>query len=162
MLAALAAGLAVCTPLLAQSTPAGGGVAQHTPPPPRAGAQPGPAVTIPVPVLLLVPLEFRDDPNMGNGCWVRLFNGTNFKGKDELTVVGPVELRSLKMPSGINWKRKADSLIAGPKATVTVYENEFFKDKTVTYQPGQKVENLRKDLGILHAIDSLKIACASK
>jgi hypothetical protein len=125
-------------------------------------ASKGTAVTIPLPVIIMVPLEFRADPNLANGCWVRLFNGENFKGDDELTIVGPINLQTLKMPSGINWKRKAESLIAGPKATVTVYENEFFRDKTITFNPGQKVDNLRKSLGILHAIDSLKVACPAK
>ncbi len=119
-------------------------------------------VTVPVPLIVLVPLEFRADPNFAQGCWVRLYNGMNFKGNDELTIVGPTDMQTMKTPSGVNWKRKAESLEVGPKATVTVYENEFFKDKTVTYQPGQKVDNLRKSLGIFHAIDSLKVACTPK
>lgn len=115
--------------------------------------------TIEVPVVVLVPVQVRTDPNFANGCWVRLFDGTNYKGNDELTIAGPIDMQSLKTPSGINWKRKADSLIVGPKATVQVYENEFFKDKNLTFKPGQQVPSLRKELGFLHSIDSLKVAC---
>jgi hypothetical protein len=117
-------------------------------------------VTVAVPMVVLVPIEVRSDPNLANGCWVRLSDGTNFKGKDELTIAGPMEMQTLQTPSGINWRRKADSLLVGPKATVQIYENSMFKDKTKTFQPGQQVPSLRKELGFLHSIDSLKITCA--
>jgi hypothetical protein len=141
-----------------------GSAANSTPAPAAQAGNAGTetVATIQVPLIMLVPLEFRADPNLAKGCWVRLYNDKNFKGSDELTIVGPIDLGTLKMPSGVNWKRRAESLIAGPNATVTVYENELFKDKTVTYSPGQKVDNLRKSLGIFHAIDSLKVACPAK
>jgi hypothetical protein len=115
--------------------------------------------TIEVPVVVLVPVQVRADPNFANGCWVRLFDGPDFKGKDELTIAGPIDMQTLKTPSGINWKRKADSLTVGPKASVQVFENEFFRDKTLTLKPGQQVPSLRKELGFLHSIDSLKVNC---
>jgi hypothetical protein len=117
--------------------------------------------TIMVPMVVLMPFQFHTDQNLANGCWVRMFDSTNFKGKDEITIAGPIEMQSLKTPSGINWRRKADSLVVGPKATVSVYEDELFKDKNLTFKPGQQVPSLRKELGFMHSIDSLKISCTS-
>ena len=51
--------------------------------------------------------------------------------------------------------------MVGPKATVQVYENELFKDKNLTFKPGQQVPSLRKELGFLHSIDSLKVTCST-
>lgn len=116
-------------------------------------------VTIDVPVVMLVPMQFREDPNLAKGCWVRLYSDENLKGNDELTVVGPMQLKSLKMPDGINWKRKAESLIVGPKARVTIFESELFKKKEATFQPGQQVPNLRKGFGFLNSMESIKVEC---
>lgn len=118
-------------------------------------------VTVEVPVVVLVPMKVRTDPNLVNGCWVRLFDGTNFKGKDELTIAGPIQMQSLTMPSGVKWSRRADSLVVGPKATVQVYGGALFKNKNLTFKADQKVPSLRKELGFLHSIDSLKITCSS-
>jgi hypothetical protein len=118
-------------------------------------------VTVEVPVVVLVPMQVRTNPNLVGGCWVRLFDGTNFKGRDELTIAGPIQMQSLTMPSGIKWSRRADSLIVGPKATVQVYGGALFKDKNLTFKADEKVPSLRKELGFLHSIDSLKITCAS-
>lgn len=124
-----------------------------------SGAPPAVA-TIEVPVVVLVPVQVRANPNFANGCWVHMFDGTNYKGNDELTIAGPIDMQTLKTPSGVNWSRRADSLIVGPKATVQVYENEFFRDKNLTFKPGQQVPSLRKELGFLHSIDSLKVTCS--
>jgi hypothetical protein len=119
----------------------------------------GNGTTVMMPMVVLMPMQIQSDQNLANGCWVRLFNGTNFKGNDELTIAGPMDMQSLDTGSGILWGRKADSLEVGPKASVTVFENKLFRDKTLTFSPGQQVPNLRKDLGFLHSIDSLKVAC---
>lgn len=116
-------------------------------------------MTIDVPVVMLVPMQFREDPNLAKGCWVRLYNDENLKGNDELTVVGPMQLKSLKMPGGVNWKHKAESLIVGPKARVTIYESELFKKKEAAFQPGQQVPNLRKGFGFLNSMESIKVEC---
>lgn len=116
-------------------------------------------VTVDVPVIMLVPMQFREDPNLAKGCWVRLYSDENFKGNDELTVVGPMQLKSLKLPSDVNWKRKAESLVVGPKARVTIYESELFKKKEASFQPGQQVPNLRKGFGFLNSMESIKVEC---
>jgi hypothetical protein len=116
------------------------------------------AMVTTVPKVVLVPLGGQD-PNLANGCWVRLFDGPNFKGKDELTIAGPMDLQSLKTPSGVNWQRKAESLTVGPKARVTVFENEMFKNKNLSFDANQKVADLSKEVGITHPIDSIKVAC---
>lgn len=119
------------------------------------------AVTVDVPVVMLVPMQLREDPNLAKGCWVRLYSDENLKGNDELTVVGPMQLKSLKLPGDINWKRKAESLVVGPKARVTIYENELFKKKEAVFQPGQQVPNLKKGFGFLNSMESIKVDCNS-
>jgi len=112
--------------------------------------------------IIVVSKELRDELVKRTGCWVRMYNRTLFEGNNEVTIVGPMNLDSMRMPGGLVWKRKAESLIAGPQATVIVYENESFKGASKTFAPGQKVENLRRSMRIQHSIDSLKISCPEK
>lgn len=111
------------------------------------------------PMIILAPTELRADPNFQKGCWVRLFDGVNYRGKDELTIAGPLEMTALHTPRGYNWKQRTESLMVGPSATVTVYEHEQFRNKTATFEPGQQVPDLRKAPGFTQSIDSLKVTC---
>jgi hypothetical protein len=115
-------------------------------------------MAVTVPTIVLVPYS-AENPNLADGCWTRLFDGTDLKGKDMLTIAGPMDLQSLKTPSGINWSKRAESLVVGPKAKVTVFENEMFKNKQLTFQANQKVPSLRKELGFMNSIDSIKVSC---
>jgi hypothetical protein len=55
----------------------------------------------------------------------------------------------------------ASNLVVGPNARMTVYANEQFQGKSQTLNPGQRVNNLRKELGLAQSIDSLRINCQS-
>jgi hypothetical protein len=107
--------------------------------------------------LVLLPSDQATD-TLGNGCWVRFYDDKNFKG-DELTVVGPVELANMKFHHRFTWGGP-DSLIAGPKAKVLIYDSEAFKDRSGTINPGEQVANLGdKTRGLFEDIQSAKIAC---
>lgn len=127
-----------------------------------SGAVVNPNLATPVvpPLIIIAPTEVRTDPTLAKGCWVRLYPEPNFQGMDDLTIAGPISLPSLHTPVGIDWKHKTESLLVGPKATVTVYENQSYRDKAATLQPGTKEAQLRKNLKFTMSIDSLKISCA--
>ena len=125
-------------------------------------ADASPAAPVISPQVILAPTEVRADPMLAKGCWVRLFPQPEFKGQDELTVAGPMELPSLRAPAGnVYWKQKAESLIAGPKATVTVFEHKSYGGPSATLKPGAQEAQLRKTMKLPQSIDSLKISCDS-
>jgi len=126
-----------------------------------ATANPNLATPVIPPLIIIAPTEVRTDPTLAKGCWVRLFPEPGFKGADDLTVAGPIELPSLRTPAGTDWKHKTESLLVGPKATVTVYENRSYSDKRATLQPGTREAHLRKNLKFTQSIDSLKIKCGA-
>lgn len=112
------------------------------------------------PQIILAPTEVRTDPTLAKGCWIRLFPEPGYKGADDLTIAGPLDLQSLHTPlGGVFWKKKAESMIAGPKATITVYENASYRGASATIQPGTRETRLREGLKLMHSIDSLKIRC---
>jgi len=120
--------------------------------------------TVPVapavaPLIMLDPTEIRSKPTLARGCWVWMFPDTNYRGNDDIAIAGPADVKSLHTPLGLDWHQKAESLIVGPKAGLTVYEVEGFRGKERTFPPGFKVQQLRKDLGFIQSIDSLKLSC---
>jgi hypothetical protein len=123
-------------------------------------ASKGPAAdNRPAPVIMMVPVEVSA-PAMQNGCWAQLYDERNFKG-DMLTIVGPTQLVSTDNAAGRQLKRNIDSLVTGPRATLTVYEHSLFKDKAVTFGPNSKEPGLIKKLGFAGRIESLKLDCAT-
>jgi hypothetical protein len=113
----------------------------------------------PVPVIMMVPVEISA-PALKNGCWAQLYDERNFKG-DVFTVVGPMQLVSTDNSAGRQLKKNIDSLVLGPRATLTVYEHSMFKDKAVTFGPNSKEGGLIKKLGFTGRIESLKLDCAA-
>ena len=134
---------------LAQAKPAGAA--------PSSNAVPvTPAVA---PLVLLDPTELRSKPTLARGCWVWMFPDTDYKGSDNIAIAGPVEVKSLHTPVGLDWHSKAESLIVGPKASLTVYEVQGFRGQERTFPPNFKVGKLRQDLGFIQSIDALKLSC---
>ena len=126
---------------------------------PDTKGQPAKAENQPAPVVLLVPIEVSD-PAMKAGCWAQLYNERNFKG-DMFTIVGPMQIDATDKGSAKEIHRNLDSLVTGPKATLTVYEHKLFKDKSVQFAPNTKEPGLVKKLGFTDRIESLKLDCAS-
>jgi hypothetical protein len=110
-------------------------------------------------VLMLVPSAVAaKDKSMKGGCWARVYSGTNYSG-DTLTLTGPLSLADMTGPYGLNWDDKVDSIELGPKASLTVFDNEQFKDQVAQFKPGQKVPNITKALGFFDEFASIRLNC---
>ncbi len=78
------------------------------------------------------------------GCWVDLYQQAPYKGK-HIRLKGPVKLKNLLKVKGENWDKKIESIVVGPTATLTVFENKNFK---LTYSEMINHPVLMKSLGI--------------
>ncbi len=112
----------------------------------------------PVQMIMLVPIEVSD-PAMKAGCWAQFFDERNFKG-DVFTMVGPAELQTTDKGAGRQFRRKLDSLMTGPKASLTIFERQMFKDKSVAFPANSKEPGLNRKLGFTGRIESVKLDCA--
>lgn len=125
-----------------------------------AKSQKGGAGKAPEMVFMLVPIAVAaKDNSMKSGCWARIYSGPNYTG-DTLTLTGPVSLADMSGPFGLNWDDKVDSLEMGPKATLTVFDNEGFRDQVGLFKPGQKVADISKRLGFFDEFASVRLSCA--
>lgn len=113
----------------------------------------------PAPVVLLVPIEVSNRA-LDAGCWAQFYDERDFKG-DMLTLVGPASMDSIDKGTGKQLKRNIDSLVTGPKATLTIYQHQMFKDKSVAFPANSKEAGLIKKLGFGGNIQSLQLQCAN-
>ena len=113
-------------------------------------------------------------------CWVDLFNGADFKGRQE-RIYGPVELANLKSVRGFDWNDVIESIAAGPGAEVTLYRREDFsvpetppnhvpeleawgfeegnyRNGVLTLSPGQRIHHLG-EYQLHQQVSSLKLVC---
>ncbi len=112
------------------------------------------------PVVVLFPLDvITVDSAMNKGCWARIYDRENYNG-DSLTVVGPTSIADMTGPFGLNWDDRVNSIQVGPKTTVTVYDNENFRDQVARFKPGQKVSDLSKRLGFFDEFASIRLDCS--
>lgn len=79
-----------------------------------------------------------------SGCWAEFYEDAQFKGKS-FRLQGPAYKRNLVNENGENWDKRIESILIGPKATVTVYENKNLK---LTLKEMAKHPVLMKSLGI--------------
>ncbi len=77
-------------------------------------------------------------------CWADFYEYAQFIG-DHFRIQGPKELPNLRNVNGENWESRIDSIIVGPKARVTIYENINYK---LTLTEMAKYPVLMKSLGI--------------
>lgn len=108
-------------------------------------------------IFMLVPIEISS-PAMQAGCWAQLYDERSFKG-DTFTMAGPIVIASTDKASGRQLRRNIDSLVIGPKATLTVFEHRMFKDRAVSFGPNSKEPGLIKKLGFSGRIESMKLDC---
>ncbi len=109
-------------------------------------------------VLVVLPMAQAGDDRLGDGCWVRFYDHRNFAGSN-LTLVGPVDMPNMTVPGAV-W-RDWDSAMIGPKARVTTYDNEGFRDRTASLAPGQQIPDLHdKKLGWFDEIHSARVTCS--
>ena len=79
-----------------------------------------------------------------DGCWADFYEKSQFKGQ-HFKLKGPAQKKNLVKVEGKNWDKRIESILIGPKATVTVFENKNFK-LTLTEMANHPV--LMKSLGI--------------
>ncbi|MGE5450690.1 MAG: hypothetical protein ACM3VZ_02445 [Acidobacteriota bacterium] len=109
-------------------------------------------------VTLIMPVQISRQA-LSSGCWIQLFDQVGFKGR-ALTVLGPSEFKALAKAIGMQSKQsEPDSVVVGPKATVTLYEGQNFQGKSGQFQAGIREPELHKKLGFAGRIESMKIDC---
>lgn len=133
---------------------ASGGASQSK----KQGASGGGSASPKAPLIVLVPLTVAAAPDFSNGCWARLYDSTNFEG-NQLSLVGPVDMPNMRTAFGTDWSGQFDSIAVGPKARLTVYDNENYGQKAATFKPSQKVADLDEKMGTFENISSVKVAC---
>lgn len=77
-------------------------------------------------------------------CWVEFFENSQYSGK-HFRLDGPIQLGNLRSVDGDNWESRIDSIKVGPKAQVTVFENNNFQ---LTLKAMEKYPELLRSLGL--------------
>ena len=131
----------------------------------KAGEQPPPQVVAappPLPTLLLIaPTELRAEPVIPPGCWAKFFDEPDFRGRDSLTVAGPVMLPDIHSPAGgVYWPHRVASILVGPRARVTAFSARNFQNPLPTLNPGSEQTRLEGALSSAMSIASLKLECS--
>jgi Ni/Co efflux regulator RcnB len=118
----------------------------------------------PTPMLMvLVPVAqpTTTQAAMRDGCWAKLYTNEKYGG-DALTLIGPVDMPTMAGPFGVNWSNQIESVQTGPRTTLTIYDEERYRDRAATIRPGQEVPDLEDEkLGFFEDFRSMKISCAS-
>jgi hypothetical protein len=128
--------------------------AQAAAPARAAPASPPPAPTVASPARLIIVPNARAAESSGDGCWARL-SGTSQAPADGVTIVGPIDLPTLRGPFGLEWDDRIGNVQAGPRATVSLFEDESYEDLTTTVAPGRSLASTGGEF------ESLRIACSA-
>ena len=115
--------------------------------------------TKPAPVVVNVPVEIND-PALASGCWAQIYTERNFRG-EMATVAGPAMLETADNFAARKLKRSIDSVVVGPKGTLTMYKTSMFRDRAVVFGPNTRQGGVIAELGIGGAIESMKLECSS-
>jgi len=96
---------------------------------------------------------------MRAGCWASFYDERSFNG-DSLTLIGPVELKSLDKGSATQLKRDIKSIVTGPRATLVVYEKQLLSARSVGFHPNTREPGLTEKLGFGGRIESMQMTCS--
>jgi Beta/Gamma crystallin len=145
--AALACGTACCA-----SQAQGGG--QASAPGASSGkANPGPHSLVVIPAAMSMSMDFA------KGCWVRLYDGKNYRGH-ELMLVGPLQLAGMDATSP--WWRRWNSAIVGPNASVSIYSKKNYQGRSASLAAQQRSADLaQRAVSWSGKIESAKVACSA-
>ena len=94
-----------------------------------------------------------------SGCWATFYDERNFSGSS-MTLIGPVELKTLDRGSAQQLRRDIKSVITGPRATLTLYEKQFLSARWVGFQPATREAGLVEKLGFGGRVESMQLRCA--
>lgn len=97
-----------------------------------------------LPTILIVPGSFAAE-RVADGCWVQFFTDDRFAGI-QLNIVGPVEMRTMKGAFGARWTG-LESAVVGLRAQVTAFGDEDFEDRSLIFEPGQRITDLEASRG---------------
>lgn len=120
----------------------------------KAGAS---TFTARVPVLVMVPMEFKVDPQ-AKGCWVEMYAKDDFQGA-ALTLVGPLDMAAMHGPFGFDWENEIESIKTGPKATIRIYDNENFVEHSEWVGPSKEIKDLDDRMELFDSFRSMKVDC---
>ncbi|HVK55902.1 MAG TPA: hypothetical protein VM532_12845 [Burkholderiales bacterium] len=121
------------------------------------GAQ-GAATSPTQPVVVLVPVV-ATDPVPTNGCWVQVFENGNYQG-NSLLVAGPRDLPNMRGFSTYPFSSLGDSIVAGPKARVTLYEDENYSGTAVKVAANQRIGEVSQKFGPFESMESVRVTCS--
>lgn len=94
---------------------------------------------------------------LGDGCWVRFYDDPAFRGRT-VTLSGPTALERVQL-QGRAWG-DWDSVIVGPQAKLTVFDNRNFRDRIARLAPSERVSDLGAEkLGWREEIRSARVEC---
>ena len=105
----------------------------------------------------MVPVELKMEDH-AKGCWAKVYDEQGREG-DRMTLLRPLDLAQMRASAGFPWENRIESVETGPKARVTIYDNENFRDRAKIIEPGKKVEELDDKLGFFENIRSMKVSC---
>jgi hypothetical protein len=108
---------------------------------------------------MLIPSDTADPQlSIKNGCWVRIYDATDFNG-GALTMTGPLAMPNMLGPFGISWKNKVRSIELGKTAILTVYDNENFQQQIARIEPAKKIPDFSTRTGYFDDFSSMKLSC---
>lgn len=112
------------------------------------------------PIVLVVPTSMATDPTLANGCWARLYDSTDFRGT-LFPIAGGVSIPNNRAGyiTGFEMGRNFDSLMLGAHASLTVWDEANYRNRSTTFGPGQAIPNLDSRMGNMEEIRSLKLTC---
>lgn len=117
-----------------------------------------PRSAAPTAVLMVAPVGYAAGEKLASGCWARLYDGGNYTGL-QYVLVGPVSVPAMRDGLGIN--EKYDSVVVGPTATLTIYDNVNYRDKSAVLKAASRTPDLDDKTGGFETIRSLKVSCAT-
>ena len=93
-----------------------------------------------------------------SGCWARIYKDENFAG-EVVALIGPSEVANVPTRLGFPWDPQFKSLVVGPKGVFSVFDLRNFRERTATFDGGQKVADLDNQMGVFRTIRSMKLSC---
>src|SRR5262245_58264972 len=90
------------------------------------------------------------------GCWVDLFELTQFRGRRR-RLYGPADYPRLRS-GGTSWGIQIESLIIGPAAHVLLYDMDDFENSVTWFVPGKSVPDVIQ-FNVASGINSIRIVC---
>jgi hypothetical protein len=109
-------------------------------------------------LVVLVPATVAN-PVPADGCWVQVFEEDNYGG-DSVLVAGPRSLPNIKQSvAGHSFRTLGESVVAGPNARVTLYEDENFGGRSVDVEANYHISEVDESFGPFEQMASLRVAC---